>query len=414
MTSRDVTCTISHPGRTLPSERDLDRLTSTLRSVAEERDFPRRVIDRYQEWIYLFVGWSLKVPPGTVSRSRIGDFWTALNEHPGAGTARICEAMDALGFFFGGVLRETEVSPFTDADMAEKEAPTETAAVGAADDAYIPLNPRLQAPDHAARASGDTPSDQSLGRHLPAGALPEEPDARATVPTRPAPRNEGRNRSERESMQTRQASLENSSEKADDSRSARGERSDRDAPTTLFNPEGITPPSNRAQDQTDRSTTEKDTAVERDDSTAGSRSNRDDPRAQPEDTVPSPSDVDPAPTADPDRRKETPQKDEGGGPDSENVPVEIPRPVADRLRRMAHRLGLPPSVCAARAIEMVCEDAGVERSEAPSIEAPLKHYQAQLDMLRLQKEEIDVPVSESAPENTSITDTTSREQCQPV
>lgn len=215
-------------------------------------------------------------------------------------------------------------------------------------------------------------------------------------------------------MQNRQASTESSCEKADDSRSARGERSGRDAPTTLFNPEGIAPSSNRAQDQTDRSTTEKDTAVEREDSTAGSRCNRDDPRAQPEDTAPSPSDVDPAPTADPDRRGETPQKEEGGGPDSENVPVEIPRPVADRLRRMAHRLGLPPSVCAARAIEMVCEDAGVERSEEPSIEAPLKHYQAQLDMLRLQREEIDVPVSESAPENTSIPGTTSEEQCQPV
>jgi hypothetical protein len=48
---------------------------------------------------------------------------------------------------------------------------------------------------------------------------------------------------------------------------------------------------------------------------------------------------------------------------------------------------------------MVCDDAGVERSEAPSVEAPLKHYQAQLDMLQLQKEELDVPISEPSLEN---------------
>jgi hypothetical protein len=84
----------------------------------------------------------------------------------------------------------------------------------------------------------------------------------------------------------------------------------------------------------------------------------------------------------------------------ETVPVEIPRPVADRLRRMAQRLGLPPSVCAARAIEMVCEDAGVERAESPSVEAPLEHYQAQLDMLRLRKEGVNFPLSDAAPEGS--------------
>ncbi|MEF8796294.1 MAG: hypothetical protein V5A22_05200 [Salinivenus sp.] len=389
MSSSDSRCCINRTERVLPTNRDLDRLASTLRAVAAERDFPARVIDRYQEWTFLFVGWSVKAPPGTVSRSRIGDFWTALNEHPGAGMAQICEAMDALGFFFGVVLRETDVLPLADPGMAGPEASGEPN--GPPEDSYTPINPCLRAPDRKSPSSRETFSDPELSRYLPGGRLPEAPDARATVPTRPTPRNDRRNRSDGEPTQDQRGSTDG----ADDPRSSQNEESPSDTPTTLFNPEGKAPSPSQSEGHTGRLADENHTACESDDPTAGARRRQHDPEARTEVTVPFLSDIAPDRSADRRRGAEDNQKNDQGEHSTGNIPVEIPRPVADRLRRMAHRLGLPPTVCAARAIEMVCDDAGVERSEAPSVEAPLKHYQAQLDMLQLQKEELDVPISET-------------------
>ena len=388
MSSSDSRCRINHAESVLPTTRDLDRLASTLRSVAAERDFPPRVIDRYQEWIFLFVGWSVKAPPGTVSRGRIGDFWTALNEHPGAGMAQICEAMDALGFFFGGVLRETDVLPLADPGTAGPEPPGEP--TGPPEDPHTPINPCLRAPDRKAPSSEETHSDPELSRYLPGGTLPEAPDARATVPTRPTARNDRRNRSDGDPTQDQRGSMDG----ADNSRSSQNEEGPRDTPTTLFNPEGIAPSPSQSEGHTGRLADEDHTADESDDPTVGARRRQKDPKARTEVTVPSLSDIAPDRSADCCRGAEDNRTDEQGEHSTDNIPVEIPRPVAGRLRRMAHRLGLPPTVCAARAIEMVCDDAGVERSEAPSVEAPLKHYQAQLDMLQLQKEELDVPTSE--------------------
>jgi hypothetical protein len=391
MSSSDSRCRINHTERLLPTNRDLDRLASTLRAVAVERDFPPRVVDRYQEWIFLFVGWSLKAPPGTVSRGRIGDFWTALNDHPGAEMAQICEAMDALGFFFGGVLRETDVLPLADPGTAGPEAPGEP--TGPPEDPHTPINPCLRAPDRKAPSSEETHSDPELSRYLPGETLPDAVDARATVPTRRTARNDRRNRSDGDPTQD-----QSSSDGADNSRSSQNEEGPRDTPTTLFNPEGIAPSPSQSEGHTGRFAEEAHTADESDDPTAGTR-RRDDPELRPEVRLPFLSDGAPDRSVHLNRGAGDNQQDEEDEHSSDNIPVEIPRPVADRLRRMAQRLGLPPTVCAARAIEMVCDDAGVERSEAPSVEAPLKHYQAQLDMLRLQKEELDVPVSETDLEN---------------
>lgn len=379
--SRDSSRSAGPPGEhALPTPRDLDRLASVLRSIGEARDFPPRVVDRYRQWIFLFLGWCLTVPPGTVARHRIGDFWAALSEHPGAEKAKICEAMDALGFFFGGVLREADVLPF--AEPARADEGPDVGADGTAEHRYMRPNPVLRASDPDDRPSGQVLTDRERSRHLPEGTLPEAVDARAAVPTRAADRDDvdGPPAPDAEA-----GPGDATAGGTADRDTTEGQR--RDAPTTLFNPEGTSPPPEWASAQPDPSeagATPDDEGPQAPDgegsrpstSAPADRSSSGPDRAPSGDAAPPPLGPDP----------------EGADEAPETVPVEIPRPVADRLRRMAQRLGLPPSVCAARAIEMVCEDAGVERSQSPSVEAPLEHYQAQLDLLRLQKDDPEPPV----------------------
>ena len=366
-----------------PTSRDLDRLASVLRSVGAERSFPNRVVDRYRQWIFLFIGWCLKVPPGTVARHRIGDFWAALSEHPGAGKAKVCEAMDALGFFFGGVLRETDVLPFAEADPTSGTDTADTE--GVTENQYMRPNPVLRASDPDARPSAPL-SDRERSRHLPEGELPESVDARATIPTREMDRTDA---DEATRTSSQEARAEASPEADAPGGASAEERRSREAPTTLFNPEGTTPPpewSSAGREVDDKG------AVPDDENDAESEPACPVPAVGAETTDDPSSDLGPNPSGDTAPTPLTGHGDEASEESPETVPVEIPRPVADRLRRMAQRLGLPPSVCAARAIEMVCEDAGVERSQSPSVEAPLKHYQAQLDLLRLQKEESEPPL----------------------
>lgn len=393
MSSRESSSSAAHAGESaLPSARDLDRLASVLQSVGEERAFPRRVVDRYRQWIFLFIGWCLRVPSGTVSRRRIGDFWGALSEHDGTETAKICEAMDALGFFFGGVLRETDVVPFAEAEGTDEGRGRGPAgADSTSENGFMRPNPSLRAPESGARPSDQTLTDRERSRHLPEGTLPEAVDARAWVPT------QGDDRDDPDGMQPSPDAESRSgdataAEATDRQEPREADRGARDRPTTLFNPEGTTPPPEWASTRPDPGREAAASNDEGADAPSGTGGPDDASGPETETTDRSASDLDRSPSGD---AAPTPLRGPGGEHAEEppdTVPVEIPRPVADRLRRMAQRLGLPPSVCAARAIEMVCEDAGVERSQSPSIEAPLKHYQAQLDLLRLQKDDPEPPV----------------------
>ena len=141
--------------RTGPTDRDLDRLVSAVGEAARGRDLPDRVVEWYEDWIFLFLAWSLKAPPHRIDRERIGDFWVALTEHPGVPRWKVCQAMDAMGVFFG--------------------------ALGGPEALALPTGPPEGKP-------GD-PEEAAPSRYLPAGALPETVDARALVPT-PADRPE--------------------------------------------------------------------------------------------------------------------------------------------------------------------------------------------------------------------------------
>lgn len=93
--------------RHLPTAKDLDELSQALRSTAKERGLSDETIDRYEEWVFLYLSWCLTVPPFGICRNRIGAFWSALQERK-VNRWQVCQAMDALGFFFGALLgRET-------------------------------------------------------------------------------------------------------------------------------------------------------------------------------------------------------------------------------------------------------------------------------------------------------------------
>jgi hypothetical protein len=89
--------------RSLPTVDDLSQLSQGIRSTAAERGLMSRTTRRYEAWIFLFLSWCLTVPPFRICRTRIGSFWSALQAR-GVGRWEVCQAMDALGFFFGAVL----------------------------------------------------------------------------------------------------------------------------------------------------------------------------------------------------------------------------------------------------------------------------------------------------------------------
>jgi len=133
----------------LPTSRDLDRLACAVRTAAQDRDLPERVVDWYEAWIFLFVAWCLTAPPHCVHRDRINDFWWALTDHPGASRWKVCQAMDALSMLFGA-LDGTDLLSFPETSSPEE-------------------------------ALDDGPKQPS--RYLPDGQLPEDVDPRAEVPT---------------------------------------------------------------------------------------------------------------------------------------------------------------------------------------------------------------------------------------
>jgi hypothetical protein len=199
-----------------------------------DRDLPERVVARYEDWIFLFVAWSLKAPPHQIHRDRIGDFWRALTDHPTVRRWKVCQAMDALGLFFG-TLGGPEALSFPD-------GPSDTAS----------------RPDADPSDGLDEPS-----RYLPDGELPETVVPRAVVPTRTVRQQE-----------TDEESEPAPGTSADAQASGDGDPS---APKTLFNPTGGAPsrglsvPSDEAPDpdQAGSEADRSDARRESDDTTDG-------------------------------------------------------------------------------------------------------------------------------------------------
>ena len=155
--------TDSPPSSSLPTETDLDKLSNLLRDAAQDRGLSDRIMNRYEEWTFLFLGWCLQVPPYRVDRDRIGEFWHALN-HREVSRGKICLAMDALGFFFGSLSDDTTVSFSAPAPTEADEEPSDATA-------------------------------EELCAPLPKGPLPESIDVSSVVPTQSAPSSDRPDRS---------------------------------------------------------------------------------------------------------------------------------------------------------------------------------------------------------------------------
>lgn len=131
----------------LPTETDLDELSTLIRDAARERDLSDPITARYEKWSFLFLGWCLQVPPYQIHRDRIGDFWHALN-HREVNRGEICLAMDALGFFFSSLSDDAPLSFSAPAPHEEQDEPSKATAEELCD----PL------PDGPLPASIDVPS----------------------------------------------------------------------------------------------------------------------------------------------------------------------------------------------------------------------------------------------------------------
>lgn len=79
-----------------------EKLLVAFRRAAREEGLSSGVTDRYEAWCLAFLSWCLGSPPRPARPEQIGDFRKAL-ERAGTDEDRICEAMDALAFFFGAV-----------------------------------------------------------------------------------------------------------------------------------------------------------------------------------------------------------------------------------------------------------------------------------------------------------------------
>lgn len=74
------------------------------------------------------------------------------------------------------------------------------------------------------------------------------------------------------------------------------------------------------------------------------------------------------------------------GGSEEELELDIPRTLADRLRKVALHLGLPPSLVASRAIGMICNEIGLVNEEELSSGEMIQKYQTRLDILHIMKE----------------------------
>jgi hypothetical protein len=67
--------------------------------------------------------------------------------------------------------------------------------------------------------------------------------------------------------------------------------------------------------------------------------------------------------------------------DEEQLHLDIPQDLARQLLEVSLHLGLSPSVVAARAIDMICEEVGLVENEDLSSDTLIQKYQTRLDLL---------------------------------
>jgi hypothetical protein len=84
---------------------------------------------------------------------------------------------------------------------------------------------------------------------------------------------------------------------------------------------------------------------------------------------------------DPPEHALAPDADESSGADTVPLRLSLPSARADRLRAVAQQLGLPPSVAAERAIELVCEEVVTIQDDTRPTHLLIEQYQARLDLL---------------------------------
>ena len=96
----------------------------------------------------------------------------------------------------------------------------------------------------------------------------------------------------------------------------------------------------------------------------------------------------------------------GGYPETEDtdtVDLEISKEVAERLRKVAVQLGLPPGVLASRAIDLICDQVGTAPDEKRSPNHLVKRYQARLDLLHaVQKDGVESSSGDEPAQTPSV------------
>jgi len=367
-----------------PTRRALDRFLAEVRRAADARGLPTPVADRYVEWILVFVAWGLRAPPGRLHRDRIGGFWTALAQRR-TGRSEICNALDAVAFLFGSV-EDVDTLLFP-SGRSERRSPTGSGRVSAvnappsrSDDApigepneYRP-NPKLRLSDPRPPVKRDPGAPDDLAQYLPEGTLPDRASAREAIPTR-AP-------TEREDVISECAPNDCEEVLSECAPTDREERSSKRVPIPdSLPPSPQTPPDEPSGDASGQ---EKPTLFNPEGARHGTSSSE--PAA------------DGAPPNDPtDGLSDSSSHCTDANPDDEEkVPIPVPSPLADRVRRVAHRLGLPPNVFAARALEMVCDDIGIEASDEDDLPPMLDQFQARLDLLHLEEQDPEHSVDPSS------------------
>jgi hypothetical protein len=364
-------------------------MDAEVRTTARERGLPAPIADRYRAWIFVFVAWCFEAPPGRIHRDRIGDFWTALVQRP-VGRWKVCEAMDALGFLFGTLGGPEQLAVPTGAETPEAGAPTgvvdldpadgtgtiESVGAEGLDLSLTRPNPKLEAfeADPSTARSEDGEASPDWSQYLPEGPLPKGANARAAIPTR----------EERDEEEPAREAAEEGPPASSGTERTGPDSSRRDGAPTLFNPEGTPLPAEEDPPEQDRSG-EGDGPASCDEGRNGS--------APPSSSLPGhcrlqDAEGTDASMDDADELRGLPfdvdAVEETGSDDAEEtVPIRIPRALADRVRRAAHRLGLPPGIFSARALDLICNDIGVDRSAQDRPHSTLAHYQAQLDLLHL-------------------------------
>ena len=372
------------PSGALPTQRDVDRLSLKVRRAARARGLPRQVAERYIDWILIFVAWCLQAPPHELHSDRVGAFWTALVQHD---TARrsICEAMDAVAFLFGalggpeklrfpaGRSKNTLTRPKRPSETGPGDATVERRSTGP-DELDLPAsrpNPRLRLSDPDPAAHRDWTTSEDLAQYLPDGSLPTGVDARRAVPTRT-----NRETADREWPDSTPPPVPPDRP---------GLLPSGDGPATLFDPEKTaSPPPETDIDDREApgpSGSRNEGSEERFGKPhpgtlaqlcRGECQGRASSEGAPERRAPSGGEA-------------IREEQEPASGQQEKVSLQIPGELADRLRQAARRVGLPPAVFVARALDLICNDVGDESSDPEEAGSIIEHYQAQLDLLHLGK-----------------------------